>query len=84
MPRKSNKIDVADALAMLRMSDQEWGRNGLIPYSSAGEGWVYRAERYMDAYRGHFPSSLPRAVEQVDEFVGNLVFSIVNTMIGQV
>lgn len=83
MPRRSTKVDVRDALAMLRMADVEWGRNGLIPYESNGPAVDYRAMRFLDAYRGQFPSSLPRAVEQVDEFVGNLVFSIVNTLMGQ-
>lgn len=83
MPRKSHKIDVQDALAMLRMADVEWGRNGLIPYENGTQNVDYRAMRFLDAYRGHFPSALPRAVEQVDEFVGNLVFSIINTLIGQ-
>lgn len=83
-PRKS--VDVADVKSMLLMADREWGNNGLIPQDNGGAtyGGSYMAMRFLDAYRGDYPSALPAAVEEVDEFVGNLFFSIVNTVLAQV
>lgn len=83
MPRRSRKLDVKDLQAMLRMADREWQRNGLIPMENGGDQVDYRAMRFLDAYRGVFPSSMPKAVEGVDEFVGNLVFATVNAVMAQ-
>lgn len=83
MPRRSRKLDVKELQSMLRMADIEWQRNGLIPMEKGGEAVDYRAMRFLDAYRGVFPSSMPRAVEDVDEFVGNIVFSTINSVMAQ-
>lgn len=70
---------------MLLMADREWSNAGLIPMPNGQDtgGGSYMAMRFLDGYRGDFPSSMPRAVEDVDEFVGNLFFSIVNTVVAQ-
>lgn len=85
MGRPKKGVDVRDVQAMLMMADREWANAGLIPSTSAldSTGGNYLAMRFLDGYRGEFPSSMPRAVEDVDEFVGNLFFSIVNTVVAQ-
>jgi hypothetical protein len=83
--RPKRKIDVADVKAMMLMADLEWANAGLIPSTRANHGTNsnYMAMRFLDAYRGAYTSSLSAAVEGVDEFVGNLIFSIINTLIAQ-
>jgi len=83
MPRARTKIDVMDVKSMLRMSDREWCNNGLIPDSRENSQGQYRMQRTLDAYRGQFPDSLPRATEAVDQFASNLFFSIFNTLKAQ-
>lgn len=85
MGRPKKTVDVADVKAMLLMADREWGNNGLIPQDGGihQPGGSYMAMRFLDAYRGEFPSALPRAVEEVDEFVGNLFFSVINSVVAQ-
>jgi hypothetical protein len=86
MGRPKKGVDVKDVQAMLMMSDREWANAGLIPTTTNtpdGGGGNYMAMRFLDGYRGEFPSSMPKAVEDVDEFVGNLFFSIVNTVVAQ-
>jgi hypothetical protein len=87
MARPKKTVDVEDAKAMLRMADMEWANAGLIPSMSNNPGQgassSYMAMRFLDGFRGDFPSSMPRAVEEVDEFVGNILFSIINTVAAQ-
>ena len=68
---------------MLRMANQEWANNGLIASDRAETNTNYRMMRFLDGYRGNFPSAIDGAVENVDQFVGNLFFSIFNTLIAQ-
>ena len=86
MPRKKTSVDVEDTLAMLRMADREWANNDLIaaPNTTTYGGAGFRMEMYLDAYRGEYPDAMGSAVESVDQFVGNLLFSITNTLLGQI
>lgn len=81
MPRYA--VDVKDAQAMLRMADREWRNVGLLSNDREGTNSTYRMEQFLNAYRGQFPDSMPGAVEDVDQFVGNLFFSIFNTLMSQ-
>lgn len=87
MGRPKKGVNVADLKAMMLMADMEWANAGLIPSTRAsslgGTNANYAAMRFLDGYRGSFAASMPKAVEQVDEFVGNLMFSIINTLIAQ-
>lgn len=87
MPRKRRSLVVADVLDVLKMADLEWARNGLIPSDKAVTGSLaevqYTTMQYLDAYRGDFPDSMPGAVENVDEFVSNLIFSVANSLMAQ-
>ena len=79
-------IDVASIKAALKMADSEWARNGLIASDSeinkAGGG-EFLLMRHLDANRGLYPSSFGTAVDSADEIVGNLIFSLANTMVSQ-
>jgi len=84
--RPKRKLDVDDLKAMMLMADTEWSNAGLIPSSRSnmtGTNQNYAAMMFLDAYRGHYSPSMPGAVEDVDEFVGNLIFSIINTLVAQ-
>ena len=87
MGRPKKGVDVRDVKAMMLMADMEWANAGLIPStrgsSLGGTNANYMAMRFLDAYRGSYSASMPRAVESADEFVGNLLFSIINTLISQ-
>jgi hypothetical protein len=83
MPRRSNAIDVLDKRAMLRMADREWQNNGLIAMEEGDAETNYMMMRFLDGYRGEFPDAIPRAVESIDQMVGNLFFSIFNTLMSQ-
>lgn len=85
MGRPKKNVDVRDVKAMMLMADLEWANAGLIPSTrQSGPNANYAAMRYLDAYRGMYSPSMPRAVEGVDEFVGNLIFSIINTLMSQI
>jgi hypothetical protein len=85
--RPKRSLDVEDLKAMMLMADLEWANAGLIPSTrgtaNAGTDGNYMAMRFLDSYRGHYTASMPSAVEGVDEFVGNLLFSIINTLLAQ-
>ena len=78
------KIDILDTKSMLLMADREWSNNGLAADDSTdGDTGDSRMKRFLDGYRGEFPESISGAVDDVDQFVGNLFFSIFNTLISQ-
>ena len=81
MPRHA--IDVADMKQMLMMADREWAANGLIASDHGDANTNYRMQQFLDAYRGVYPDAMPGAQVDVDQFVGNLFFSIFNTLIAQ-
>ena len=83
MASRKNAIDVGDVKAMLRMADLEWANAGLIADDRGDSHTNYRMMRFLDGYRGQFPDSMPNAVQDVDQFVGNLFFSIFNTLMSQ-
>ncbi len=85
MGRPKRKLDVDDLKAMMLMADTEWANAGLIPStrSNSATNNNYSAMMYLDGYRGHYSASMAGAVEDVDEFVGNLLFSIINTLVAQ-
>ena len=80
----SKDVDVMEAKAALRMADREWANNGLLATDPRSDGANLEAIQYLDAFRGEYPVSVDGAVERVDQMVGNLIFSLVNTMISQV
>jgi len=77
--------DVQEVKAALRMADREWANNGLLGTDKGSQdGGTLEALMYLDAYRGEHPPVLDRAVETVDQMVGNLIFSLVNTQQSQI
>ncbi len=76
-------VDVADVKKMLRSADREWANNGLIATDKGDHATNFRMMRFLDAMRGQFPDAIPGAVEDQDQMVGNLFFSIFNTLKAQ-
>lgn len=77
--------DVNEVKSALQMADREWANNGLIGTDKGSqEGGTLEALMYLDAFRGEHPAVLDRAVETVDQMVGNLVFSIINAQHAQI
>lgn len=68
----------------LQHAHNEWRNAGYIPDTKNGSTEAYSMMRYLDAYRGDFPPALAGATENADQMVGNITFSIVNTMIAQI
>ena len=68
----------------LRHADNEWRDAGLIPDGEGGSSEYYSMMRYLDAYRGDFPDVLRGGTEKADQMVGNIFFSLINTMTSQV
>ncbi len=83
MARHGHAVDVADVKKMLRMADLEWANNGLIAHDKGDSSTNFRMMRVLDAMSGEFPEAIPGAVEDQDQMVGNLFFSIFNTMKAQ-
>lgn len=67
----------------LEHSHNEWHDAGLIPDGGKGSTDKYSVMRYLDAYRGDFPSVLTGGTEPADQMAGNITFSMVNTMVAQ-
>lgn len=68
----------------LRHSHNEWRAAGLIPDLEGGGTERYTMVQFLDAYRGDYPPSFPGAADKVDQMVGNILFSTINTMISQI
>lgn len=68
----------------LQHAHNQWRDAGYIPDSQNGSTESYSMMRYLDAYRGDFPPSLAGATEHADQMVGNITFSIINTMVAQI
>ena len=68
----------------LQQSHNEWRAAGLIPDEKEGTTDRYSMMRYLDGYRGEFPAVLSGGVEPADQMVGNIFFSIMNTMVSQI
>lgn len=68
----------------LQHAHNEWRNAGYIPDSKGGSTEAYSMMRYLDAYRGDFPYSLSGGTEDADQMVGNITFSIINTMVAQI
>lgn len=80
------KTSVKSAKEALRVAHAEWANNGLIPYTNGpnvGSSIDFMAMRFMDSYRGKYPSAFRSGTDIADEFVGNLLFSIINTVVAQ-
>ena len=61
-----------------------WRDQGWIPDGrSEGSHANLAIMRYLDGYRGTYPKALNGAAEDADQMVGNIFFSIVNTMTAQ-
>ena len=65
----------------LQHSHNEWKNAGLIPDQKSGSSEQYSLMRYLDGYRGNFPRALDGATEMADQMVGNIMFSIVNSLV---
>lgn len=61
----------------------EWRAAGWIPDDEGGNTEGYSMLRYLNGYRGVFPEVLRGGAERADQMVGNIFFSIVNTMVTQ-
>lgn len=68
----------------LQHAHNEWRNAGYIPDEKSGTTQNLQMMRYLDAYRGDFPMSLSGGTEAADQMAGNITFSIINTMLGQV
>jgi len=81
---RKGAVDVAEMKAVLEMAHTEWGHNGLIANENSGiDVGDFTLFRNLDAYRGEFPDALGSSVDGVDQFVGNMIFSIANTLVSQ-
>lgn len=68
----------------LQHAENLWRDQGWIPDGkSEGSHANHAVMRYLDGYRGIYPKALNGAAEDVDQMVGNIFFSIVNTMTAQ-
>lgn len=77
-----NDSDLQQWKARLEHSHNEWRRAGWIPDDQDAND-RYSVARYLDAYRGDYPMALRGATEAADQMVGNVLFSIINTMVAQ-
>jgi hypothetical protein len=68
----------------LEHAHAEWNAAGLIPDEESGTTDNYSMMRYLDGYRGDFPQVLSGGSDPVDQLVGNIFFSIINTMVSQI
>lgn len=77
-----NDVELRTWKQRLEHSHSEWRRAGWLP-DQQGQNDRYSLARYLDAYRGDYPASLRGATEAADQMVGNITFSIINTMVAQ-
>jgi hypothetical protein len=68
----------------LQHAENLWRENGWIPDGKEGSAGKFSAMAFLDGYRGKFPKSMNGAMEEADQMVGNIFFSIVNTTLAQV
>lgn len=68
----------------LQHAENLWRENGWIPDGREGSDQKFCAMAFLDGYRGKFPRVMNGAMEEADQMVGNIFFSIVNTTIAQV
>lgn len=68
----------------LQHAHNEWKNAGYIPDPSGESKAQVDMLSYLDAFRGDFPLALAGGTERADQMAGNITFSIINTMVGQV
>jgi len=75
------RTEIEEWKMRLQHAHNEWQNAGLIPDSQSGLTDRYSLMQYLDGYRGDFPRALDGATEMADQFVGNIMFSIVNSLV---
>jgi len=68
----------------LQHAENLWRDVGWIPDGKEGSADKFSAMNFLDGYRGKFQKSMNGAMEEADQMVGNIFFSIVNTTLAQV
>lgn len=77
-------LELVEWKQRLQHAHNEWANAGLLPSDQGGSVSDLHMLKYLDAYRGDYPMSNAGGFEAADQMAGNITFSIINTMVGQV